>query len=372
MNHNPLLGKMKITIVYGTRPEILKLIPVIRYMKTQDAIELIIINAGQHKNMVSDIEKQFNINPDFILHTMEKSQSLVQLQIKISELAEPLLLKIKPDLVLIQGDTATVATVGMICFYNKIAVAHVEAGLRSFNLDEPFPEEFNRRIISLFSTFNFAPTKLSANYLQREGIAKEKIFITGNTIVDMINIVKDVLPDIKIHGKKNILITAHRRENHEKGILNVCKAVKEILKDFSDITFTWPVHMNPNVTNVVYKELSHCNRVRLCDPLDYLALSALIKSSYLIWTDSGGIQEEAPSYKKPVLILRNVTERPEVIDAGFGKLIGTDTNTIIKETKRLLLNTSEYEKMTEGENPFGDGDAARKITHIILDKFFYN
>lgn len=359
---------MKIVIVYGTRPEILKLIPVIYHMQKTNVIELTLINAGQHEDMVRKIEEQFNITPHFRLDTMVKNQSLSELHVKISQSIEPLLLRIKPDLVLIQGDTATVAVVGMVCFYNKIPVGHIEAGLRSFNMQEPFPEEFNRRVISLFSTFNFAPTELSASHLKSEGIEEDKIFITGNTIVDMINIVKGKLPQNTSNNTKHILITAHRRENFEEGIMNICKAIKILLDDFPDLRFTWPVHPNPKVKKLVYDQLSNCSRVTLSGPVDYFELSALINSSYVIWTDSGGIQEECPSYQKPVLILRNVTERPEVVQRGFGKLIGTDTIKIVEQTKLLLSDKSGYQKMTSGSNPFGDGSAAVKITNAILEK----
>lgn len=357
--------KKRITIVYGTRPELIKMVPLILEMKNDQRIELTIINTGQHKEMVDDMEKIFDIIPDYYLETMVPNQSLTQIHISICKTVEPVLLTINPDLVLIQGDTSSVAAVGIICFYNHINIGHVEAGLRSFNLNEPFPEEFNRKMVSIYSTLNFAPTPLAAQNLLNEGVAKANVFITGNTIVDMVKLIKNKLPKIN-NVKKIILITAHRRENHGEGITNIISAIKTLVNEYSDIHFIWPVHPNPNVKDIVYKELSSFANVELTAPMDYFTLSGYLKSAFMVWTDSGGIQEECPSYKKPVLILRNVTERPEVIEAGFGMLVGTNTDLIVTVSRKLIQDERTYEGMISGINPFGDGYSSKKIVDVIF------
>ena len=358
--------KMKIAIVYGTRPELIKLIPLILLMKGDPRIDVVIINTGQHKEMVDDLEALFGVQPHHKLEIMSHNQSLTEINQRITQKIEPVLKSVMPSLVLVQGDTSTVTTVGMYCFYNRIAVGHVEAGLRSHNLDEPFPEEFNRRVISIFARYNFAPTQLAADNLRSEGISPSRVFITGNTIVDMVGIVKEKIPAVS-NGSTNILITAHRRENHGIGIKNICDSVKAVIEAFPDVRFTWPVHPNPNVQQVVMAELSGIPNVKLTPPMNYMDLSSALASTHLIWTDSGGIQEESPSYKKPVLILRNVTERPEIINSGFGKLVGTDPDAIISSTKEILTNEKLYKRMISGANPFGDGHASEKIRDIILN-----
>jgi UDP-N-acetylglucosamine 2-epimerase (non-hydrolysing) len=356
---------IKIAIVYGTRPELIKLVPLILEMKNDKRIQLTVINTGQHREMVDDIQKIFNITPNYCLETMVFNQTLTQIHVNICKTVEPVLLAINPDLVLIQGDTSSVAAVGMICFYHHIKIGHVEAGLRSFNLNEPFPEEFNRKMVSIYSTFNFAPTPLAAKNLLSEGVAEAKIFITGNTIVDMVKLIKKKLPKIN-YKKKIILITAHRRENHGEGLSNIISAIKTLVDLYSDILFIWPVHPNPNVKDIVYKELSNFANVKLTGPLDYFSLSAYLKSAFLVWSDSGGIQEECPSYKKPVLILRNLTERPEVIEAGFGILVGTDKDLIVEVSRKLLQDVKTYRGMISGINPFGDGYSSKKIVDFIF------
>ncbi len=356
---------MKVSIVYGTRPELLKLIPLIKVFKEDQEFDLTIINTGQHQAMLSDIENKFDIVPDFRLDSMKPSQSLTKLHIRICELVEPVLLNIKPDLVLVQGDTATVAAVGLVSFFNKISVGHIEAGLRSFNLEEPFPEEFNRRSLSIFAKYNFAPTHQSAENLRQEKVDPSSIFVTGNTIVDMVRIMKESSPNQIDDVKKKILVTSHRRENHGEGIQNICGAIKKVSHQFPDLQFVWPLHPNPNVKDIVEKELAHLPNVKLTEPLDYFDLVNELQTSYLIWTDSGGIQEECPSFSKPCLILRNVTERPEVVESGFGKLVGTDLNLIVNETLELLDNENIYKKRISGINPFGDGFAANYIKDII-------
>jgi len=356
---------MKLLIVYGTRPEIIKLIPLILELHKNQQIDLVVVNTGQHKEMVDGLEASFKIEANYRLEIMQENQTLTGIMVRIAQTFEPILLKEKPDLVLIQGDTSTVATVGLVCFYNKIRIAHIEAGLRSFDLNEPFPEEFNRRLISMIADYNFAPTINSSENLAAEGIHKDKIYVTGNTIVDMVNLVDRRLKLLN-HNEITILVTAHRRENHGAGIKNICKAIKRVISEFPDVKFIWPVHPNPNVKNMVFAELSNLRNVSLLPPQDYWQLSALIKSATLVWSDSGGIQEECPSYKKPILILRNVTERPEVVSSGFGTLVGTEVENIIFYTRQLLDNTMEYKRRIAGMNPFGNGDASKKIIEAIL------
>lgn len=362
--------KRKIVVAYGTRPEIIKLAPVIIELKKRKNVNLYVVNSGQHKEMVDDLEIFFGIRSDYKFEVMTPNQSLNSVLSKIVTESAALFSKIKPDLVFVQGDTTTVFAIGTACFYSGIKVAHVEAGLRSKDIYNPYPEEFNRRVVSLFATYNFAPTKASANNLLREKISRKKIYVTGNTVVDALNFVllkKRKAIKIPSNAVKKILITAHRRENHGVGIQNVCKAVIRLLDLRSDVEFVWPVHPNPNVFNVVNKLLGNNKRVKLTTPLSYLDLVSEMHRSYLIWTDSGGIQEEAPTLKKPVLILRTVTERPEVINAGFGKLVGVNSNRIVSLTNELLDNKIVYKKMISGSNPFGNGSAAKKILDIVLN-----
>jgi len=357
---------MKVVIVYGTRPEIIKLVPLILLMRKEPGIELQLINTGQHKEMVEEIEKLFGISPEYSLGIMQHNQTLTDILINVASRIEPVLKKIQPHVVVVQGDTSTVATVGTVCFYNQIPVGHVEAGLRSYNLEEPFPEEFNRRVISIMARYNFAPTPQAAANLVREGVNKDNIYVTGNTIVDMVQLAQGRLASSAHANGRQILITAHRRENHGEGIKNICNAVKKMSAAFPELHFTWPVHPNPNVKEVVYHELGQLSAVTLVPPLSYMELISALHQSDLVWSDSGGIQEECPSFRKPVLILRNVTERPEVVESGFGELVGTNTDRIVGRSTELLQKKEEYHKMTAGQNPFGDGTASRQITDILL------
>ncbi len=359
--------KMKVVIVYGTRPEILKLVPLILKLKEREGIELKLINIGQHKEMVSEVEDLFKIVPHYALNIMQHDQTLTDILQHVAVKVEPILKEIRPDIVLLQGDTSTAATVSTVCFYNKIPIGHVEAGLRSGNLAEPFPEEFNRRVISIVAHLNFAPTQLAADNLLNEGIPAQRVVITGNTIVDMVELVRGGIKTDKKGTGRKILITAHRRENHGSGIYDICAAVKKMTAEFPDICFTWPVHPNPTVKNMVYKELSGLKNVMLRPPMNYLELIKELDESYVVWSDSGGIQEECPSFKKPLLILRSVTERPEVVTSGFGELVGTDTERIVRRTSELLLNKESYLQMISGKNPFGDGTASDQIIKALLE-----
>lgn len=357
---------MKIFVVYGTRPELIKLAPLILALKKIDRVELTVISSGQHKEMLTSLEEIFDIEADVSFSIMAENQSINSVVSKIIDLMDGLINKLSPDLVFVQGDTATVLATAMACYYSKVKVAHIEAGLRSFNMNHPFPEEFNRRTVSIFADYNFAPTQLSMENLLNEGVPSEKVIVTGNTVIDALNILKERL-GTRTTDKKIILVTAHRRENHESGIMSICEAIQEILNLRNDVSFIWPVHPNPNVKKVVKSQLSGLDNVQLLEPMDYIELLKTMQSSYLIWTDSGGIQEEAPTFKKPVLILREVTERPEVIDSGFGRLVGTKREAIVEETLKLLNDSAHYISSTSGKNPFGDGKAVDLILkHLEL------
>ena len=364
-----MMAGKKIMLFYGTRPELIKLAPLIFILKKNKKVNLKVVNTGQHKEMVDDLEAFFSIKPDFKLNIMKDNQSLNEISEKITKKANSLLLVEKPDIVVIQGDTSSVLGIGLVAFNLRIKVAHVEAGLRSFDMEHPFPEEFNRRAVSLFASYNFAPTKQSVQQLINERIPKSKIFLTGNTIVDAIQLTmanqKKGKRLSKVNTPLQILITAHRRENHGLGIENICKSILLVLKKHPEVSFIWPVHPNPNVIGPVNKILGNKERVHIIPPVSYLELLKLIDESFLVWTDSGGIQEEVPTFKKPVLILRKVTERPEVISAGFGLLVGTNPNKIVAETSILLINPAEYNKRISGKNPFGDGKASDKIADIL-------
>ncbi len=355
----------KFIVTYGTRPELIKLVPLIYELRKSSSVRTIVVNTGQHIDMLKPLEKFFEITPDYELNVMQPNQTINKTLSAVLLKIEDLFIQIKPDLVFIQGDTSTVLATGMACFNMGINVAHVEAGLRSFDLTQPFPEEFNRKVVSLFAQYNFAPTELSKNNLIAEKIAKEKIFITGNTVIDTIQIIAEKIKISKDVNPNKILITAHRRENHGEGMLNICKAIKEIIKLKNDVEFVWPVHSNPNVKLVVELELKNLKQVKLLPPLDYFDLLQHMANSKIIWTDSGGIQEESPYFKKPVLILRNITERPEVVSAGFGVLVGTNVERIVEETTKLFSDPNYYNSLTTGQNPFGDGNAAKKIIDII-------
>lgn len=359
----------KIGIVYGTRPELIKLIPLIKLMEFHPLIKLFLINTGQHKEMVQEIEHTFKIKPAVNLGIMQHNQSLTDIMVNVARKIEPIIIKENLDVMLVQGDTSTASTVASVCFYNKILIGHIEAGLRSFNIQEPFPEEYNRRLISLIARYNFTPTLKSTENLLSEGIPPENIFTVGNTIVDMVNLVKSQYNyNEVVTTNRKILITAHRRENHGIGIKNICLAIKKIIEIYPEVHFTWPIHPNPNISNYVLSELSDIRNVTLTKPMTYLELTKEMSESYLIWTDSGGLQEESPSFKKPVLILRNVTERPEVVESGFGIIVGTNVDKIVNTTIHLFNRKDQYLKMISSTNPFGDGNSAERIINILIGK----
>ena len=365
--------RTRILSIFGTRPEAIKMAPVVKELeKHQDSIESFVCVTAQHREMLDQVLSLFEIEPQVDLDLMEANQTLSSLTARALNGVTNVLLDIKPDIVLLQGDTTTAMVASLASFYQKIMVGHIEAGLRTYDKYSPFPEEINRRLVSAMATYNFAPTQKAANALMTEGFSKESIFITGNTVIDALlsTIKKDCELDMDFLDpkKKLILVTAHRRENFGKPFQNMCKALKEIVVRNTDIEVVYPVHLNPNVRKPVNQILENTERFHLIEPLGYKKFVHLMNRSALILTDSGGIQEEAPSLGKPVLVLRNETERPEAVEAGTAKLVGTETETIVSETEKLLHDSDEYEKMARAVNPYGDGNAAKRIVEIVTSK----
>jgi UDP-N-acetylglucosamine 2-epimerase (non-hydrolysing) len=364
---------MKILFAFGTRPEAIKLAPLVKELqKDKKNFKVEICITAQHRHMLDQVLDTFKIHSNFDLDVMRKDQTLFDVNVKVLRGLENLLQRRKPDLIFVQGDTTTAFVSALAAFYCKIPIAHVEAGLRTYDKFAPFPEEMNRRLISHLADFHFAPTKKAAANLLREGISLNKIIVTGNTVVDALLLALKMNPMVNIpvlnkvkKGNKIILVTAHRRENFGNPFKNICIAIKEIIKRNSDIEIIYPVHPNPNIKVPADEILGSIDRIHLIAPQDYLPFVHLMEKSYLILTDSGGIQEEAPALGKPVLVLRGKTERPEVIEAGTARLVGTDTQKIIKVTEMLLTSTKEYKKMAIGKNPFGDGKASHRIYKFL-------
>ncbi|KKO19775.1 MAG: UDP-N-acetylglucosamine 2-epimerase (non-hydrolyzing) [Candidatus Brocadia sp.] len=368
----------KIMSVIGTRPEAIKLAPVIKELgRHSGALKSIVTVTAQHRQMLDSVLKVFAIQPDYDLNLMADNQGLADITSKVLKNIEPVYEKEQPDLVLIQGDTTTAFAAALAAYYRHIPVGHVEAGLRSRNKYHPFPEEINRCLTSVIAHLHFAPTKEAKNNLLNEGVDEGLICVTGNTVIDaLLNIARhdftfdnDSLNTIK---GKMVLITAHRRESFGQPFMNICNAIMTLAKKYPNVTFVYPVHPNPNVRNLVYSMLEHTANIFLIEPLEYGPFVHLMKRACIILTDSGGIQEEAPSLQKPVLILREVTERPEAVMAGCAKLVGTRPETIIQETIRLLEDRKEYHRMAHAVNPFGDGYAAKRIINFIRNKFIHN
>lgn len=374
---------MKILSVFGTRPEAIKMAPVVRRLSQTEGIESRVCVTAQHRQMLDQALELFKIKPDYDLDLMREGQSLAQLTAGIFLHLDPVLEKFKPDWVLAVGDTTSVVTTCQLAFYRKIRFGHVEAGLRTHNKWHPFPEEINRRLATTMADMHFAPTAWSQGNLLHEGVDEKTIFITGNPVIDALNYVADqetpkeinnLLEKLRVASsplaprndrKRLILVTAHRRENFGEPMEHICYALKELAAR-GDVEIVYPVHLNPNVQEPVNRILKGADGVALLPPLDYLPLVHLMKNATLILTDSGGIQEEAPSFGIPVLVLRETTERPEGIEAGTLKLVGTKTSHIVQEAKRLLDDPNEYAKMAKASNPYGDGHAAERIVEAIL------
>ncbi|MCX6383283.1 MAG: UDP-N-acetylglucosamine 2-epimerase (non-hydrolyzing) [Actinobacteria bacterium] len=377
--------KIKVLISFGTRPEGIKMAPVIKEIqKNSDKFDLTLCSTGQHKEMLKQVIDFFELKPDIELSVMTQNQSLSMLSSKIIGSMEEVFEKTCPDMVLVQGDTTTAFLTAFIAFYQKIKIGHVEAGLRTYNKYNPFPEEINRQLVSKIADLHFAPTKNAYENLEKEGIDKIKIILTGNTVVDAINWginkienksekqkSEDVryLENLLDLNKKIILVTMHRRESFGEEIKNVCEALKFISQKYKNVIIVYPVHLNPNVSGPAGEILGNIENIKLIKPLSYEPFLWLMSKSYFIITDSGGIQEEAPTLKKPVLVIRKFTERAESVELGISKLVGTDTEDIIKNASLLLDSKDEYKKMVAVVNPYGDGKASEKITEAILNYF---
>lgn len=367
-----------VVTVVGTRPEAVKMAPVLLELaRYQDRLRSVFVSTAQHREMLDQVLSVFGLVPDLDLNTMLPDQTLFDITHRTLAGAKDLLERLSPDLLLVQGDTTAVFAASLAAFYLKIPVGHVEAGLRSHDLANPYPEEMNRRFAGIVATLHFAPTARAKANLVREGVAAERIIVTGNPVVDALQAALTKLGDGNIDGiprevfteGRVILLTAHRRENHGRPLENICVAVRELLRLHPHVHCVYPVHLNPHVQQTVHRVLAGVERVYLIPPLDYWSFIRLMARSYLVLTDSGGVQEEAPSLGKPVLVLRKVTERPEASEAGLAKVIGTETQTIVRETSALLNDTHLYSRMCQGDNPYGDGRAAQRIVEAILDYF---
>jgi UDP-N-acetylglucosamine 2-epimerase (non-hydrolysing) len=369
-------NRRTIATILGTRPEVIKLAPVIKELSRRaELFDPILITTAQHREMLDQLLSAFQLQPDFDLDLMQSNQALGEFASRSLSALSNLLGKLKPDVVLIQGDTTTMMTAALASFYQRIPVGHVEAGLRSFDRANPFPEEINRRIAGCLADFHFAPTERARRNLLAENIPDDRIFVTGNTVVDALNSISlgevfddEKLANIDFTGKRLLLVTAHRRESHGGPLKSICSAIKRLAESFSDVCVVYPVHLNPNVLSTVYEELGKIPRVHLVEPVSYIDLLRLMKRCYFILSDSGGIQEEAPSFHKPILVLREVTERPEVIEVNAGRLVGTDESRIVEAATKLLTDSPAYEAMSATANPFGDGHAAERIVQILADR----
>lgn len=361
----------KIMVVFGTRPEAIKMCPLVNELKSRNNIETIVCVSGQHREMLDQVLHAFNVVPDYDLSIMKAGQTLFDITINILNKMKSILEEVKPDVVLVHGDTSTTFITSLACFYLQIPVGHVEAGLRTYNLYSPYPEEFNRQAVGIIAQYHFAPTEQSKLNLIREGKKQDTIYVTGNTAIDALkttvkNDYKNELLEWSGESKL-ILITAHRRENLGQPMVNMFRAIKRILDEYLDIKAIYPIHLNPVVRATAQEVFGNNQRLKIIEPLDVLDFHNLLAKSYLILTDSGGIQEEAPSLGKPVLVMRDTTERPEGIKAGTLKLVGTNEETIYQNFKLLLDDKVEYERMSKSSNPYGDGFACKKIADILTD-----
>ena len=364
---------MKVLVIFGTRPEAVKMCPLVLELRSRENIDCQVCLTGQHRDMVRPVLECFKIKEDYDLDIMKQNQTLTTITSDILQKLEGLLEKERPDIVLVHGDTTTSFVVALASFYQKIPVGHVEAGLRTYNKYSPFPEEMNRTLTGKIASLHFAPTEQNRLNLLKEGI-DENVFVTGNTVIDSFkttviekyNFRNNYLRKVDFENKKVIVLTAHRRENIGKNLENICEAVKQLVNNNEDVVVIYPVHPNPLVKQTVYAKLDNCERVLLINPIDVLDMHNLIAKSYMVMTDSGGLQEEAPALGKPVLVLRTETERPEATTAGTAKLAGVEVNNIVKSAEVLLHNDMEYKKMAKAINPYGDGNASKYITDYIL------
>ena len=359
----------KIMLVFGTRPEAIKMCPLVLELKKRKDVETVVCVTGQHRSMLQQVLDAFNVTPDYDLHIMKDRQTLFDITTGVLTGMREVLEKEKPDVVLVHGDTSTTFATALTCYYLQIPVGHVEAGLRTYDVYSPYPEEFNRQATGIVTRYHFAPTPLCRDNLLREGKNPDHIFVTGNTVIDALKttVRADYThPELEwAAGSRLILLTAHRRENLGEPMHHMFRAIRRVIEEHPDVKALYPIHMNPVVREAAAQELDGCDRIRLIEPLEVLDCHNLMARSYLILTDSGGIQEEAPSLGKPVLVMRDVTERPEGIDAGTLKLVGTEEETIYREFSRLLDDKAAYDAMAHAENPYGDGHACERIADIL-------
>ncbi len=359
----------KVMIVFGTRPEAIKLCPLINEMKKRSGLEIVVCVTAQHRQMLDQVLTTFNVIPDYDLNIMRNQQTLFDITINILSGIKVVLEEVKPDIVLVHGDTSTTFVTALACFYLHIPVGHVEAGLRTYNIYSPYPEEFNRQAVGIISKYNFVPTKLAADHLISEGKNPSTIYITGNTVIDAMQhtVKKDyVHPELEwVGNSKMIFITAHRRENLGEPMRHMFRAIRRVLDEHPECKAIYPIHMNPTVRQIANQELGDCKQIHIIEPIEVFDCHNFEARSFLCLTDSGGIQEECPSYGVPVLVMRDTTERPEGVEAGALRLVGTNEETIYKTFKLLLEDRNEYEKMSHACNPYGDGHACERIADIL-------
>lgn len=360
----------KVMLVFGTRPEAIKMCPLVNELKGRKELQTLVCVTGQHRQMLDQVLAAFSVEPDYDLSIMKDKQTLFDVTTNILLRIKEVLEKERPDVVLVHGDTSTTFVTALACFYLQIPVGHVEAGLRTYNIYSPYPEEFNRQAVGIISQYNFAPTEKSKQNLLNEGKNPASIYVTGNTAIDAL---KTTVREDYTHpelewaaGSRLIIITAHRRENLGQPMHNMFRAIRRIMDEHSDVKAIYPIHMNPVVRQAAQEELGGCDRIRIIEPLEVLDFHNFLARSYMILTDSGGIQEEAPSLGKPVLVMRDTTERPEGIAAGTLKLVGTEEETIYTEFARLLTDTDAYNAMSHASNPYGDGHACERIADILI------
>lgn len=368
------MKKIKVMSVFGTRPEAIKMAPLVKELETREEIESIVCVTAQHREMLDQVLETFDIKPDYDLNIMQQGQTLGDVTTRALNGLEGVIKECEPDIVLVHGDTTTTFAGALAAFYNQVAIGHVEAGLRTYDKYSPFPEEMNRQMVDCMTDMYFAPTEVSKANLLKENIEEKKIYVTGNTVIDAM---KTTVEENYSHpelewineGERLILLTAHRRENLGDPMRSIFKGIKRVVDEFEDVKVVYPIHMNPKVREVANEVFGDTDRVKLIEPLEVFDFHNFQNQSYIILSDSGGIQEEAPSLGKPVLVLRTTTERPEGIDAGTLKLVGTDEDVIYQETKKLLEDSEEYEKMSKASNPYGDGHASERIADAIIEYF---
>ena len=366
------MEKIKVMTIFGTRPEAIKMAPLVKELEKRDEIESIVCVTAQHRQMLDQVLEAFDVVPDYDLSVMKDKQTLFDITTNILNRIKGVLEEVKPDVVLVHGDTSTTFVTALACFYLQIPVGHVEAGLRTYNIYSPYPEEFNRQAVSIISKYNFAPTELSKQNLLKEGKDPDSIFVTGNTAIDALKttVRADYThPELEwASGSRLIVITAHRRENLGEPMHHMFRAIRRIMDEHPDVKAIYPIHMNPVVRKAADEELGGCDRIHIIEPLEVLDFHNFLSRSYMILTDSGGIQEEAPSLGKPVLVMRDTTERPEGIKAGTLKLVGTNEDVIYKNFKQLLEDKDAYNAMAHASNPYGDGFACKRIADILEER----